>query len=316
MKYRRYKPVELKQVVLDIYKQLEKYKSENPDSKTRFSSHYFKDESKRIYGVDIIGQINSKFSTNGKQNGFSNLCKELKIDHDLHKRLSDDEILEIYGQIWKTGKEPTEKLLKEKGLSLQTVNKRFSDFKIPGYENVKSGHIKAKFLSKKKYNIPDQIHIRKLIHDNDSYGINLNNYGINTKQFGITHAPAEESDVILHFIKIHILLGFPELNKLYYKKTPDCEAMYYNELKDKNDKVFIELKYKSSSGWAHWKNKKNIYNKIQFLVCWEHDNKLVHNVYPHLKIIELKSYYEDKKGFVKKMNNFFKNGRKKDQKSN
>lgn len=95
---------------------------------------------------------------------------------------------------------------------------------------------------------------------------------------GFSHEPENEQQVIALFARYFDKIGFSKILSIYHErhKFPDAEALT-------NDKrhVLIEFEHRSSNARNHGKR----LDKIDYLVCWEHDWKN----YPYrAKIIELK----------------------------
>jgi len=304
-KQKRLKPEQLLSILDDYVNVCRK---ENiPVSKATFV-----DWSKKNIGRNRIEVIQRRFSSGqGKYDGWGNILKE-RYGIDNHQEWELDEILELYYKAWLNLKKenPDVRDLKvgdiaKLGLPNTTVQKFFNrkTWGIPN-ESGYTGHYKAVYLMFEKYGIKEVEKIPTMVVDAKYVGEELSKFKIDVKKFGLEKGPVNEQGVVALFMKIHQLIGFPEL-RYVTEDFPDCEAIC-NIGNGRNRYVNIEFKFqtfKQSIDIEKWK-----IAKMNYLICWEDNNNSLRKRLNAIgvSILSLRNILE-KDEVIKKINAHFSN---------
>lgn len=273
----------MKQVIRQKYSNaelIEIVKRANEEAKALnvpLSKRIFNEYCKINYGSMLIGIISKQFSiSKGQRDGWSVVLKQIGIEPP--KKYSAESIMDIlYSLYMEKGKQPTEDDIARSGVSLSTVYRYFGRT---------SSAIKAMYEAKgveQEYKLPLNVAaIRKLDRAGDSL-LHL--------PIGIEESPVNEQGVVLLFGKVHFAIGFPSIIKVQ-QDFPDCKA--YSTIGGHRHRANIEFKYKSSSYHRSRRSIAQWTEKVNYLVCWEHDCKSFNQKIKSVQVIALKDELKKK----------------------
>jgi len=274
----------MKQVIRQKYTNaelLEIVKKANEKAKALnvpLSKRIFNEYCRINYGSMLIGIISKQFSISAAQrDGWSAVLKQIGIEPP--KKFSAESIIDhLYELYIEKGKQPTEEDIAKSGMSLSTVYRYFGKT---------SNAIKSMYEAKgveQEYNLPSNVAaIRKL----DRAGDSLRHLPI-----GLEESPVNEQGVVLLFGKIHFAIGFPSIIKVQ-QDFPDCKA-YSIRVRGQRHRANIEFKYKSSSYYRSKRSAEQWEDKVNYLVCWEHDCKSFNQKIKFVQVIALKDELKKK----------------------
>lgn len=272
----------MKQVIRQKYSNaelLEIVKKANEKAKALnvpLSKRIFNEYCKINYGSMLIGIISKQFSmSKAQRDGWSVVLNQIGIEPP--KKFSAESIIDhLYKLYIEKGKQPTEEDIAKSGMSLSTVSRYFGKT---------SNAIKSMYEAKRveqEYNLPSNVAaIRKI----DRAGDSLRHLPI-----GLEESPVNEQGVVLLFGKVHFAIGFPTIIKVQ-QDFPDCKA--YSNLGDRH-RANIEFKYKSSSYYRSRRSVEQWEDKVNYLVCWEHDCKSFNQKIKSVRVIALKDELKKK----------------------
>ncbi len=268
---KRYKTEELLEI---INKAHEKSKELN----ITLSLRVFNEFCRENYGSMLIGTVRKRFASRpGKLDGWSEVLKQFGIEPG--RKYTKDMVIEhIYNVYIKQGNiQPTEKQILASGISLNTVSRYFGKT---------SSAIQAMYEAKgikQEYHLPVNVAaIRKL----DKAGESMRYLPID-----LDESPVNEQGVVLLFGKIHFAIGFPSIIKVQ-QDFPDCKA--YSTIGGHYHRANIEFKFKSSSYYRSRRTIKEWEERVNYLVCWEHDSKSFNKKIKTVQVISLKDELKKK----------------------
>ncbi|HAF27931.1 MAG TPA: hypothetical protein DCG75_02685 [Bacteroidales bacterium] len=242
------------------------------------SIRVFNEFCKENYGSMLIGSVINRFaSVPGGKDGWGMALKQLGIEHG--KTYNKDIVLEHIYQAYLDNdrKQPTEEQISSTGISLKTVYRYFGKT---------SSAIKAMYDAKEikqDYVLPANVAaIRKL----DKAGESLRHLHID-----LDESPVNEQGVVLLFGKVHFAIGFPTIIKVQ-QDFPDCKA--YSIIGGEYHRANIEFKFKSASYFRSRRSIKEWEERVNYLVCWEHNSKSFNEKIRTVQVIALKDELKKK----------------------
>ena len=242
------------------------------------SIRVFNEFCRENYGSMLIGSVINRFATKeGGKNGWGEALKQLGIEHG--KKYNKELVIEhVYQAFIENGeKQPTEDRIAATGISLKTVYRYFGKTSLA---------VKAMYDAKnikQEYNLPVNVAaIKKL----DRAGESLRHLPID-----LDESPVNEQGVVLLFGKIHFAIGFPSIIKVQ-PDFPDCKA--YSNIGGQYHRANIEFKFKSGSYYRSGRTVEEWEDKVNYLVCWEHNSKSFNEKIKTVQVISLKDELKKK----------------------
>lgn len=278
---KRYTTEELLEIVKKAHK---KSKEKNVTLSLRVFNEYCREN----YGSMLIGTVSKRFaSAQGKLDGWSQVLRQFGIEPG--RKYTEEMVIEhIYKLYKKLGnKQPKEEEILKSGMSLNTVYRYFGKT---------SNAIKVMYEAKEikqEYVLPVNVAaIRKL----DKAGDSLRHLPID-----LDESPVNEQGVVLLFGKVHFAIGFPTIVKVQ-QDFPDCKA--FSTIGGQRHRANIEFKFKSASYFRSRRTIKEWEERVDYLVCWEHNSASFNEKIRTVQVIALKDELK-KKDVLKRLRNHY-----------